>query len=159
MDDQNVRIRLNLTAGEFEIEGPESFVKAYTDKLDGLLDMLLKHPTPEQLQQDTTPVQAVTYSGTALPPTFGEYFQRVPKSATDVDKVLVAGYFFQASNPDNSFFTGDINKLLTEQGVKVANASQCVKRNVSSKRVFALQKGKYRVSQAGIDYINQLLAG
>jgi hypothetical protein len=157
MDDQNVRIRVNLASGEFEIEGPGSFVKTYTDKLDSLLDMLLKHPVPRQLQQDTAPVQPAS-SLTGPAPTFGEYFQRVPKSATDVDKILIAGYFFQANNPDNSFSTGDVNKLLTEQGIKVTNASQCVKSNVSAKRVFALQKGKYRVSQPGIDYINQLLA-
>ena len=75
--------------------------------------------------------------------------------ATDVDRMLVAGYFAQQSGADNGFATGD-NHLPTEQGVKVGNPSQCVKQNLLAKRVFKHQ-GRYRVSQIGLDYLRQLV--
>ena len=52
--------------------------------------------------------------------------------------------------------TGEANALLTEQGVKVGNPSQCVKQNLTAKRVFK-HLGRYRVSQTGLEYLRQML--
>ena len=70
--------------------------------------------------------------------------------------MLVAGYFAQQRGADNGFATGEANTLLTEQGVKVGNPSQCVKQNLLAKRVFKHQ-GRYRVSQIGLDHLRQLV--
>ena len=69
--------------------------------------------------------------------------------------MLVAGYFAQQNGADSGFGTGEANTLLTEQGVKVGNPSQCVNRT-SAKRVFKHQ-GRYRISQIGLHYLRQLM--
>ena len=153
MDEQRAKLRINLAQREFEVEGSESFVRAYAERLDQLLARLTEQPAaapkaPGSIRPD----------GDALPDagTFGELLQRLPRTATDVDRMLVAGYFAQQQGADNGFATGEANTLLTEQGVKVGNPSQCVKQNLLAKRVFKHQ-GRYRVSQIGLDHLRQLV--
>jgi hypothetical protein len=153
VDAQRAKLRINLAQREFEVEGSESFVKAYAERLDQLLVWLTQQtaaaagsPPPARPEGD----------GLAAAGTFGELLQRLPRTATDVDRMLVAGYFAQQSGADNGFATGEANHLLTEQGVKVGNPSQCVKQNLLAKRVFKHQ-GRYRVSQIGFDYLRQLV--
>ena len=153
MDAQRAKLRINLAQREFEIEGSESFVKAYAERLDQQLVRLteqFEHATrsPAPARQDG--------DGPIAADTFGELLQRLPRAATDVDRILVAGYFAQQKGADNGFGTGEANTLLTEQGVKVGNPSQCVKQNLLAKRVFKHQ-GRYRVSQIGLDYLRQLI--
>jgi hypothetical protein len=81
---------------------------------------------------------------------------RLPRGATDVDRMLLAGYSAQQNGADTGFGTGEANALLSEQGVKVDNPAQCVKQNLLAKRVFKHQ-GRYRVSQIGLDHLRQLL--
>jgi hypothetical protein len=71
--------------------------------------------------------------------------------------MLAAGYFVQQHAPDDSFTTGDANKRLTDQGVKLGNPSQCVKQSVLARRVFAVLRGRYRVSQHGRQHLRQLM--
>jgi hypothetical protein len=153
VDAQRARLRINLAQGEFEVEGSESFVRAYAERLDQLLARL----TEQQVAAPKAP-GSVRPDGDALPDagTFGELLQRLPRTATDVDRMLVAGYFAQQRGADNGFATGEANTLLTEQGVKVGNPSQCVKQNLLAKRVFKHQ-GRYRVSQIGLDHLRQLV--
>ena len=153
MDAQRAKLRINLAQREFEVEGSESFVKTYAERLDQLLARLTEQPAaapeaPASLRPD----------GDALPGsgTFGELLQRLPRTSTDVDRMLVAGYFAQQQGADNGFATGEANHLLTEQGVKVGNPSQCVRQNLAAKRVFK-HLGRYRVSQTGLDYLRQML--
>ncbi len=71
--------------------------------------------------------------------------------------MLISGYYVQKNNPENGFSTNKAaNDLLKEQGIKVGNPSQAIATNKSAKRVFALQQGKFRVSQPGVDHINSL---
>ena len=153
MDAQRAKLRINLVQREFEVEGSESFVRTYAERLDQLLGRLMQQPgaapgAPGSARPD----------GDALPGTgtFGELLHRLPRAATDVDRMLVAGYFAQQRGADNGFATGEANTLLTEQGVKVGNPSQCVKLNLLAKRVFKHQ-GRYRVSQIGLDHLRQLI--
>jgi hypothetical protein len=148
VDERRARLRINLAQREFEVEGSESFVKAYAERLDQLLARLT--PPGEMLP---APPEG---DGPAEAGTFGELIQRLPRAATDVDRMLVAGYFAQRNGADHGFGTGEANTLLTEQGVKVGNPSQCVKQNLLAKRVFKHQ-GRYRVSQIGLDYLRQLI--
>jgi hypothetical protein len=153
-----VRIRINLTQREFEVEGSEVFVQSYAAQFAGLLTRLLEEPVSSaslSTHQSPTPVVHNASEATAG---FGELYQYVPKTATDVDRILVAGYYVQRAGTDNCFTTAEVNELLTEHGVKVSNPSECVRRNISMKRVFLQQKGKYRVSQQGADYVRQLFS-
>ena len=153
MDAGRARLRINLAQREFEVEGSESFVKTYAERLDQLLARLTEQP-PAPAQ----PAGSARPEGDVLPSTgsFGELLHRLPRAATDVDRMLVAGYFAQQRGADNGFATGEANTLLTEQGVKVGNPSQCVKQNLLAKRVFKHQ-GRYRVSQIGLDHLRQLV--
>jgi hypothetical protein len=153
VDAQRAKLRINLTQREFEVEGSESFVRAYAERLDQLLARLTEQPAATRKTQGS-----IRPDGDALPDagTFGELLQRLPRTATDVDRMLVAGYFAQQRGADNGFATGEANTLLTEQGVKLGNPSQCVKQNLLAKRVFKHQ-GRYRVSQIGLDHLHQLV--
>ena len=145
------RLKVNLAQREFEVEGTESFVRDWAGRIEALLGRLDEAPADPQARpgvEDPEPAPAA-------PTSFGEWLHHLPRTATDVDRILVAGHFAQARSPDRSFATGEANHLLTEQGVKVGNPSQCVKQNLVAKRVFKLQ-GRYRVSQQGIDHLRQL---
>ncbi len=153
MDGQRARLRINLAQREFEVEGSESFVRTYAEQLDQLLARLTEQTAaaPKARGPASPEDEALPDTGT-----FGELLQRLPRTATDVDRMLVAGYFAQQRGADNGFATGEANTLLTEQGVKVGNPSQCVKQNLLAKRVFKHQ-GRYRVSQIGLDHLRQLV--
>jgi len=161
MEDETARIRVNFSIGEIELEGTEAFVREYVDKFDDLLESWMKQPkvrpAPKGMavtEQAPAPIKA------DMPDVFGEYLQQFPKSIADIERVLIAAYFVQSRDPEDCFTTRSANMLLTEQGHKVANASDCVKKSTRAKRVFAVPssgRGKYRVSSTGIDYINDLL--
>jgi hypothetical protein len=153
VDAQRAKLRINLAQREFEVEGSENFVRAYAERLDQLLAWLAQQTAATA---SSPPPAGPDGDGLAAAGTFGELLQRLSRSATDVDRMLVAGYFAQQSGADNGFGTGEANHLLTEQGVKVGNPSQCVKQNLLAKRVFKHQ-GRYRVSQIGLDYLRQLV--
>jgi hypothetical protein len=153
VDERRARLRINLVQREFEVEGSESFVKAYAERLDQLLAHLTE---PSEAASGARAVLPHEGDGLAESGTFGELIQRLPRAATDVDRMLHAGYFAQRNGAEHGFGTGEANTLLTEQGVKLGNPSQCVKQNLLAKRVFKHQ-GRYRVSQIGLDYLRQLI--
>jgi hypothetical protein len=152
---QRARLRINLSQREFEVEGSEDFVNAYVARFEDWLAQLdqTAEPAPRPAP-GARPEPVPRQIGAAQ--TFGELLHRLPRAASDVDRVLLAGYFSYLRSPDKSFSTGDANTLLTEQGIKVGNPSQSVRQNLLAKRVFKHQ-GRYRVSQTGIDYLRQLL--
>lgn len=161
MEDKTARIRINFNVGEIEVEGTEAFVREYVDKFEDLLEFWKKRPVVSPTSQEIAVTeQGLAPAKTDMPDEFGEYLQRFPRSITDIDRVLIAAHFVQSHDPENCFTTRNANTLLTEQGHKVANASDCVKKSIKTKRIFAvpsLGKGKYRVSKPGIEYINGLL--
>jgi hypothetical protein len=152
---QRARLRINLSQREFEVEGSEAFVKAYVERFNawiGRFDQAAEPAppaSPPEVRVEPAPIEVGAL-------TFGELLHRLPRAASDVDRVLVAGWFGYMRSADKSFSTGEANALLTEQGVKVGNPSQSVRQNLSAKRVFKHQ-GRYRVSQTGLDYLSQLL--
>ncbi len=152
--DQRGRLRINLTQREFEVEGSEEFVRGFADRIQDLLDQL-DAPPPAAMPSAHEP--AVSEPGAADLGSFGEFLLRLPSSATDVDKMLAAGFYVQAGSADDAFATADANRRLTEQGIKLGNPSQCVKQSLLAKRVFLVSKGRYRVSQPGRAYLRQLL--
>jgi hypothetical protein len=152
---ERARLRVNLAQSEFEVEGSEAFVRTYAERFDALLDRLGEaappgEPPAARVQPQRAPQLAI--DGASL----GELLHRLPRSATDVDRMLLAGHIAQSRSSDNAFSTGEANALLTEQGVKIGNPSQSVKQNVVARRVFRHQR-RYRVSQIGLDHLAQLL--
>jgi len=149
---ERARLRVNLAQSEFEVEGSEAFVRTYAERIDALLERL-NRPAGEQPADPPSKPQAAPRTPTT---SLGELLHHLPRSATDVDRMLLAGHFAQSRSIDASFSTGEANSLLTEQGVKIGNPSQSVKQNLVAKRVFRHQR-RYRVSQIGIDHLAQLL--
>ena len=155
--DQRGRLRINLSQREFEVEGSEEFVRSFADRIGELLDLLDVGGLPVAVNEAETPAAATAVASPEALGSFGEFLLRLPSSATDVDKMLAAGYFVQVGSADDAFTTADANRRLTEQGIKLGNPSQCVKQSLLAKRVFMLNKGRYRVSQQGRAHLRQLL--
>jgi hypothetical protein len=165
LDGSKTRLRINLSQGEFEVEGSEAFVERYAERIDALFagragtrstEPVTALPPSAGLQ----PANANTANGNSAavsaPEHLGEWLEHMPRSATDVDRMLLAGYYAQVRSADQCFGTGEANALLTDQGIKVGNPSQCVKQNLVAKRVFKHHR-RYRVSQTGLDQLRQLL--
>jgi hypothetical protein len=157
MVSERARLRVNLAQSEFEVEGSEAFVRTYAERFDALLDRLGTRSLPAD------PPAAVVAPAPSAPEmlsigdmSLGELLHHLPRSATDVDRMLLAGYFAQSRSGDTSFGTGEASALLAEQGVKIGNPSQSVKQNAVARRVFRHQR-RYRVSQIGLDHLAQLL--
>jgi hypothetical protein len=154
VDSQRARLKVNLAEREFEVEGSESFVRAYAERIEALLERLNGPAEPATGLREAAP--AGFEAAPSAPQTFGELMYHLPRSASDVDRILVAGYHAQARTPDRSFSTGEANRLLADQGIKLGNPSQCVKQNLVAKRLFK-HEGRYRISQTGLDHLRQLL--
>ena len=127
-------------------------MREMVDRLEATLQMLAPgEPVPAD---DPAP----TPDGSGLG-SFGEFIQQLPSAATEVDRMLAAGYWVQRRSSDDAFATGDANRRLTEQGVKLGNPSQCVRQSLTARRLFAVQRGRFRVSQVGRQHLRQLLGG
>jgi len=74
------------------------------------------------------------------------------------DLILAAGYYFQQSTKSDTFSTFNASKLLKAQGVQLANPSQYMKNNMSSKRVRMIDKRTYQVTPGGVAHLNMLMA-
>lgn len=158
------RIRINLAQSEIEVEGSEAFIESFRPQLDALLERLPEaratlaaKPEAPPERAPATPRPAAT-TPLELPP-FGEYLHHLPTSATEVDRMLAAGFYLQQLASDDSFATGDANKRLAEHGIKIGNPSQCVRQSLTARRVFAVARGRFRVSQQGRAYLRQLSNG
>ena len=157
------RLRVNLTQGEFEVEGDEDFVRAYAERIEALLTRLgpaaadaAPDPPPAASPPPTVAPAAAVAAEPAGEPPFGEWLQGLPRNATDVDRMLLAGLHLQRRAADRAFTTADANRLLLEHGVKLGNPSQSVKQNLVAKRAFAVQRGRYRVARDGLGHLEQL---
>lgn len=144
--DERARIRINLAQREVEIEGPRDFVAGYGERLGRLLAAL-----------ETAEPAPAPPPGEEPGTSFGAFIQHLPTSATDVDRMLAAGYWVQRRAGDEAFATAEASRRLTEHGLKIGNPSQCVKQAQLAKRVFVHQRGRYRVSQQGRQYLRQVM--
>jgi hypothetical protein len=157
MEQLSARLRINLATREIEVEGSEAFVKEYADKFENLLTSLKEPPAKAPISESSN-VAGEAPTATGLPGTFGEYLHMFPGDITDLDRMLLAGYYAQSQSSDNSFTTASAHDLLKEQGVKLGNAADCVKKNAKAKKAFTLERGRFRVSKTGAEYLNSLLA-
>lgn len=157
MTDEQYRLRVNLEAREIEIEGSKDFVQEYWAKLEPLIDR-----TPalrDVYEEQPAPIGTAPNSdnGASLPSSFGEYRNSFPKHS-QIDAVLIAGLFLQSQSGESVFTTGEAKALLSEHGVKISNASDCVGRLAKSGKVFKDGAKTYRVSEQGAEFIAELRA-
>lgn len=146
------RIRVSLAQREVEIEGSEGFVERHLGRLDELLERLAVEPPPPAAAEPAGGREAVADLGP-----FGAFVQHLPNAATEVDRMLAAGFWAQGRSADDAFATAEASRLLAEHGVKIGNPSQCVRQALMAKRVFMTQKGRYRVAQPGRTHLRQLM--
>src|SRR2546423_1252108 len=124
---EQTRIRISLTAGELEVEGPETFVVQYAESIDALIARLEAQPVRAATSQP--PAVPAPAGGASKPvpaelPEFGEVLHGLPTSVSGSDQILVAGWYVQQTNSENTFSTGEANQLLVGQGIKLSNPSQ-----------------------------------
>lgn len=156
--DRQARLRVNMSEREYEIEGSEAFV----ERLAGRLEALMAEIDPPAATADPapSPPAAATPAGEpaaeALGP-FGAFIQHLPGSATEVDKMLAAAFYVQRQSHDDAFATADASRRLSEHGIRLGNPSQCVKQSLLAKRLFMVQRGRYRVSQTGRAHLRHLM--
>lgn len=149
-----MRVRINLSQGELEVEGSEAFVAAYAEPLRVLLDRLVAAAPPAAGASASKEPMA---GGAGTLGSFGEFLHHLPSGATEVDRMLAAGFWCQEHNPDRAFATAEASRRLAEHGFRIGNPSQCVRQSIMAKRVFVVQKGRYRVSHHGKQYLRQLM--
>ena len=149
---ERYRIRVNLNQREFEIEGSEEFVQAYTDRIEDLLDAFGQSTHDAISKDNENKTEADLDLGN-----YGEFLQAMPNSSTEVDRILATGFYLQRQSGDQTFNTADSNRSLAEHGIRIGNPSQCVRQSLSAKRVFMVTRGRYRVSQQGRLYLRQLM--
>ena len=152
MSASNLRIRIRFTDREFEIEGSESTVEKWFEKLSGSLGTA-KGGLRTQLQLSpgdgngsTPPSDEVTDQQRP----FGEYLHTFTDGITDVDRVLIAGNFVQEGDPDRSFTTRAASDLLKEQGIKLSNPSASLKRNQDSRACSRWVKDAFEFHKPGL---------
>lgn len=152
------RIRVSLTTGELEVEGSESFVSQYAEPIAAIL---------EKLESDGfTPAAPMQQSAAPAPPApgptpqaaedepFGEVLHAL-SSKSGTDQILLAGYYVGKNASDGTFSTNDAHSLLIGQGIKLSNASQSMKNNVTAKRAFKVGS-RFKVAKAGMDHLKSL---
>jgi len=153
------RIRISLTAGELEVEGTEAFVAQYADAIEGLIGRLETQPLPTATSQPVAGPASAAGTSKSMPtelPEFGELLHGLPSNVSGPDRIVVAGWYVQQTNSENTFSTGEANQLLIGQGIKLSNPSQALKNAIAAKRVFKVGN-RYRVSKAGEDHIKPFL--
>jgi len=171
----DARFKINMNTGEIEFEGSEDFVKEQLSKLPDTIKTILisiPHKLPLKKVKDVEPEtkqEAKSDSSTSdisdIPDNFGEWTNRFPaKNISQVDHILIAGYFCQKQSDTNSFKTIYVNTLLKEQSIKITNPSECARLLLANKTIFTVSKGKkkgatsiFRVSKSGEEYIRSLL--
>ncbi|SNB67098.1 hypothetical protein SAMN07250955_105255 [Arboricoccus pini] len=156
MTNQHARIKINLAQREIEIEGAENFVSHWADRLDELLGYFGNSEESRQKAEEDKPEGPRQLTGDDLG-AFGEFIQSLPNASTEVDKMLAAGLWVQRRSNDDAFGTGDASRHLADHGMRIGNPSQCVRQSLMAKRLFMVQRGRYRISQQGYNYLRQLI--
>lgn len=156
--EQNSKFRINLSTKEIEIEGSEDFVKGYIERLEHFVSIFQAKSVSSANNTPTSEkkFEELPKSKEVSPASFGEYLQTFPPNLTNVDKILIAGYYEQNQSEENIFTTSSAHELLKEQGIRLTNPSDSINSNRKAQRVIVIKKGKYRLSPKGVEYIKDL---
>jgi hypothetical protein len=151
------RVRISLANGELEVEGSVEFVDRYEKSINDMLHRLEQQHVPVRAAKDSHAGSVNAAGRPGEMRDFGEILHGLPRGATGADQMLVAGWFAQNSSTDSAFTTGDGNKLLVGQGIKLSNPSQAMRGNLASKRVFKVAGDRWRISKQGDEHLKTLL--
>jgi len=160
-ESEAARVRINLATGELEIEGSETFVSQYADPIASALERLLENGPSAPVAAPAAvaiPVTAAASPAGPAPTSADEPFGQVLHSLTSksgTDQILLAGYYHSKTTSDGTFSTNDAHALLIEQGVKLSNASQSMKNNLTSKRAFKVGS-RFKIAKIGVDHLKTL---
>lgn len=170
MEDNRVRIRFAWNNGEFEIEGPQEYVDTYSETIKAFTEILkssangqAEKETPAKgkqisiFEQPSAPTVKTTSDGLEVPASFGEFYHKAPKSINKTDIVLLASYFVQSQNNEQTFTTREVNKLLRDHGIDLTNTAHFNKLNQDYKKVFKMRQGQYKVSEEGVKHLVEIL--
>ncbi|MDB4919502.1 hypothetical protein [Mucilaginibacter sp.] len=164
MENNQIKIRINLETREFEVHGEAKYInETFGTYISEYLDIIkgpqkTKNASNNDLLKNTEPLNNDKVSNdSALPDSFGEYLNRFPRTLSNVDKLLVSSFYVQSHNNGNFFTIPEASNLLIDQGVKLSNANAFNKSNESTKRIFKLSGKNFRVSDSGIQYIKTLV--
>ena len=156
------RLRANASTREFEIEGSSDFIEKYWPELKGLLSSPVAPEVSEVSEVSepsvpaVQPVAAKQSSTDELPGTFGEFLSSFG-DLNGTQQALVAGFYYQKKlSEDNYFSTGDVDRLLKDQAIKLSNPSRSIRLNLEAKRVFK-DGNRYRLTQDGEKEVKSLL--
>ncbi|GAB1716510.1 MAG: hypothetical protein NTAFB05_15520 [Nitrobacter sp.] len=154
MVETRLKVRLNKSAGELEIEGSEKAVAEWWEKL--WPELHHQEMSAPVLHYGESRGSTITKTTSQMPEVFGEFFTEFRSDITDVDKILVAAAFIQARDTERLFTTKSANQSLIDQNIKVANASENIRRLIRTKRAFVVSDGKYRISASGLEHLSSL---
>lgn len=163
MENNYIKIRINLNNREFEVDGDANYInevfgntlKEYLQIIKGSTNTTEAPISDIQHKKENHTANSETRVS-ILPDSFGEYFNKFPRTLGNVDKLLIASYFVQIKNSGNSFTLSEASSLLLEQGVKLSNPNVFNKSNEATKKIFKLAGKNFRVSDSGIQYIKTL---
>lgn len=169
MEDNHVRIRFAWNNCEFEIEGSQKYVDTYSETIKAFTE-ILKTNTSGQLEKgaqpkgkqisifEAQPAPVKTNpDGLDVPSSFGELYHRAPKNINKTDIVLLASYYVQEQNNEQTFTTREVNKLLREHGIDLTNTAHFNKLNQDYRKVFKMRQGQYKVSEEGVKHLQEIL--
>lgn len=166
---ETAKFKINLRAGEIEIEGSEDFVEKQIKTLESLL-VLVKQGGSSFADDNTeksTSVEGISglpeighADKNNIPDTFGEWMHTFKSEIMDLDKALITARFVQSKSKSNDFKTSEVNKALKEHGIKLSNPSASLASLVDKKLMFQTRKEgtlKYlRVSEDGQKSLSKL---
>lgn len=156
--EKTTRIRINLSTREVEWEGSENFIGKYDTIINDFIEKISNSELPNKSLSNTNPTLKPSQTLSehhSTETSFGEFYVKFPRNIKMIDKVLIAAYYIQQTSEDGLFTSKEISEVLSEQNVKVTNASAFVK--ALGGKVFS-KGGKYRVSEKGIEVVTQLMS-
>lgn len=161
MENNNIKIRINLTQREFEIDGDPEYIKEnYSSHIKDYLDIIKSQGKSDGSEVVNNGNNSGNISKVSkveeVPSSFGEYFSTFNRGLNNVDRLLIAGYYIQLTSDNKSFIVSDASRLLLDQGIKLSNANVFNKANLDTKKVFKLSGKEFRVSEIGVNHINAL---
>ena len=97
----------------------------------------------------------------ALGSDFGKWLAHLPENVETRDKILLAAYYNQRTNPDQKFYVWRIRTLLNEHGISIPHLSSFVDtfeiQKIISKVADSSRKG-YQFTKEGEKYIEDIFA-
>ncbi len=168
-----VKIRVNVSAGEIELQGSKEFVEKHINNIEHLFGIIsnategLQSPITEQIPR-TNEKEAHSEGESVKPPSRQSLpdnlrdwiIKRLPEDMTETDIALAAGYFIQEHSEDDRFKTSEVTNQLKDIGIKLSNTSHSLSGQEDKGHIFPDGKDggqkQWRVAREGEEYLKGL---